>query len=161
MSSPSQYKALFSSDTPVDISSDAKMRILEEREDHYVVEYKTQIYNISVNAFDPMTKAYKLIINNTPVELSLRNKLDQLIDELGLKSEKEEDVSQVVAPMPGLVIEVSVSEGDTVEKDQALLILEAMKMENVIKSKGAGTVKKVHITKQDKVDKAQLLIEFE
>jgi biotin carboxyl carrier protein len=63
--------------------------------------------------------------------------------------------------MPGLVIDISVSVGDEVKKDDPLIVLEAMKMENVLKSKGQGIVKAIHITKQEKVDKSQLLIEFE
>ena len=157
----SSLKAIFSAGQELDIKSDNSFRILEDKGDHYVAEYKNVIYNISVESFDPNSKSYTLTVNNVPVQLSLKNGLDQLINQLGLKSKKEEDVSQVLAPMPGLVIDISVSIGDQVQKDDALLVLEAMKMENVLKSKGSGIVKSIHVKKQDKVDKAQLLIEFE
>jgi len=154
-------KAIFSTGQEHDIITDSSFRIIEEKGDHYIAEYKNTIYNISVESFDPKAKSYELTINDVPVKLSLKNSLDQLIDQLGLKSKKKEDVSQVLAPMPGLVINISVAVGDQVEKDDPLLILEAMKMENVLKSKGSGTVKKIHVNEQDKVDKAQILIEFE
>jgi biotin carboxyl carrier protein len=157
----SDLKAIFSAGQELNIGYDKSFRILEDKGDHYIAEYKNTIYNISVQSFDPSTKSYTLSVNDVPVQLSLKNNLDQLIDQLGLKSKKEEDVSQVLAPMPGLVIDISVSVGDEVQKDDALLVLEAMKMENILKSKGSGIVKKIHVNKQDKVDKAQLLIEFE
>jgi biotin carboxyl carrier protein len=62
--------------------------------------------------------------------------------------------------MPGLVINIVVSEGDAVEKDSPLLILEAMKMENVIKSAAPGIVKRVLATKGVAVEKGSVLIEF-
>jgi len=155
------YKAIFNSGKSIDVEEDSAFRVIEEKGDKFVVEYNQVIYNIDVVEFDQTGKTYRLIINNKPVNLSLKSKLDQLIDELGLKSQKEENVSQVKAPMPGLVIELKVSVGDQVEKDDPLLILEAMKMENVIKSKGSGIVKNIHIAVNDKVEKAQMMIEFE
>ena len=65
------------------------------------------------------------------------------------------------APMPGLVLEVKVAEGEQVEKGQPLLIIEAMKMENIIKAQAAGTVKTVHATVGASVEKNDKLLEFE
>jgi len=54
-----------------------------------------------------------------------------------------------------------VAVGDEVAADTPLLILEAMKMENVLKSEGEGVVKSIAVTKGDAVEKKQLLIEIE
>ena len=70
-------------------------------------------------------------------------------------------VGDIKAPMPGLVIEVAVEIGQTVTKGDKVLILEAMKMENVIKAAGDGVVKAIHTTKGQPVEKGQLLIEME
>jgi len=70
-------------------------------------------------------------------------------------------MSQLKAPMPGLVLKINVSVGDAVNEGDSLITLEAMKMENIIKAKGSGVVKSVSVQEQDKVEKAQLLIEFE
>lgn len=51
-------------------------------------------------------------------------------------------MKEIKAPMPGLVLNVLVNVGDNVEKDTPLLILEAMKMENVIKAGSSAVVKK-------------------
>jgi biotin carboxyl carrier protein len=63
--------------------------------------------------------------------------------------------------MPGMVLDVKVTEGDAVKKGDALLVLEAMKMENIIRSTGAGVVKKIHVKKGVAVEKSQVLIRFE
>jgi biotin carboxyl carrier protein len=65
------------------------------------------------------------------------------------------------APMPGLVLKVLVTEGQAVKKGDGLLILEAMKMENIIKASSDGMVKKIHIEEKNIVDKNQKMIEFE
>ena len=57
----------------------------------------------------------------------------------------------VVAPMPGVILEVSVKEGDTVSAGQKVAVLEAMKMENEIQAESAGTVTKIHVAKGDSV----------
>jgi len=63
--------------------------------------------------------------------------------------------------MPGLVLGIHVKEGDVVNKGDGLLVLEAMKMENLIKAQTPGRVKKIHIQKGAKVEKNQPMIEME
>ncbi|PHK07691.1 acetyl-COA carboxylase, partial [Nostoc linckia z13] len=64
-------------------------------------------------------------------------------------------------PIPGLILEISVSVGQEVKENDNLLILEAMKMENTFVSPRAGVIKSIAVNKGDAVDKGQLLIEFE
>ena len=63
--------------------------------------------------------------------------------------------------MPGLVLNILVSPGQMVQKGDPLLILEAMKMENVLKAAGEGQVKAVKVQQGMAVDKGQLLLEME
>ena len=76
------------------------------------------------------------------------------------ESDPQPKVNNVRAPMPGLIIDLKVRNGDTVKAGDALLILEAMKMENIIKAPGDATVKSVKVSKGDGVEKNQVLIEF-
>jgi biotin carboxyl carrier protein len=73
----------------------------------------------------------------------------------------QEDKLVVKAPMPGKVIKINVKEKDEVRKNQTLAIVEAMKMENEIKSSIDGLVKKIHVSKGDLVDSEKPLIELE
>ncbi len=67
----------------------------------------------------------------------------------------------ILAPMPGLVIDVFVKTGDTVEKGQKLLILGAMKIEHTMKAPKAGIVTAIHAAAGDQVTDKALLIEIE
>ena len=62
------------------------------------------------------------------------------------------------APMPGLILDVVVSEGDEVEKGDKLLVLEAMKMENILKSPEDGSIKKIKVRKGKVVEKNDMLV---
>ena len=62
--------------------------------------------------------------------------------------------------MPGLVLELNVEAGQTIAKGDPLLILEAMKMENVIKSAGEGVVEEILVKKGAAVEKGALLIKL-
>ena len=67
----------------------------------------------------------------------------------------------VCSMMPGKVVELLVQAGDAVEKDQGVIIIEAMKMENEIRAPVAGTVKAVHVEAGQAVESGELLVELE
>ena len=67
----------------------------------------------------------------------------------------------VLSPMPGTMVEIKVKDGDKIMDGQDLAVIEAMKMQNVLKSEVEGVVKKVHVKTGDNVGVDQLLIEFE
>ena len=64
------------------------------------------------------------------------------------------------AAMPGLVVDVKIKAGDKITKGQALLVIEAMKMENVIKAQMETTIKAVHVSEGQSVEKDDKLLEF-
>lgn len=65
------------------------------------------------------------------------------------------------APMPGLIVRVTVAVGDAVTAGQGVVAMEAMKMENELRAPAAGIVKAVHAKPGTAVEKGALLIEFE
>jgi biotin carboxyl carrier protein len=65
------------------------------------------------------------------------------------------------APMPGLIVDVRVCQGEKIKKGTPLIVIEAMKMENIIKAKGEATVKTVHVTGGQSVEKGDKLLELE
>ena len=66
----------------------------------------------------------------------------------------------VVAPMPGMVVRVEVSEGDEVRAGQGVVIVEAMKMENELLAEAPGIVERIHVAQGEAVEKDQLLVEL-
>lgn len=67
----------------------------------------------------------------------------------------------VVAPMPGLIVRVQVEPGDRVEAGQAVVVMEAMKMENELRAAGAGVVRSVAVRAGTAVEKGTTLVTFE
>jgi biotin carboxyl carrier protein len=100
-------------------------------------------------------------LNHRVFELSKSGPLDDLIASLGLDKPKVRKLRQLKAPMPGRVIGISVETGTEVKPGDPLITLEAMKMENVLKAEGVGTVKAILVSPQDVLEKGALMIEFE
>jgi len=75
---------------------------------------------------------------------------------------KTKDLSKsLICPMPGLLISLSVSVGDTVEEGQALCTVEAMKMENILRSETKGVIKKINANMGDNLAVDYVILEFE
>lgn len=94
-------------------------------------------------------------------EARVRTRKDRLLERYGVSATAAKTDANVKAPMPGLVLRVSVAEGDTVERGQGLIVLEAMKMENELQAPVAGTVRALHASVGDAVAKNSLLVEIE
>ncbi len=66
----------------------------------------------------------------------------------------------VRCPMPGLVVSVAVAEGQEIKAGETLAVVEAMKMENILRAERDGTIKKVHVKPGDSVAVDAVVIEF-
>jgi biotin carboxyl carrier protein len=80
---------------------------------------------------------------------------------MGMSAANTTKATKLKAPMPGKVLDVMVQPGQTVAKGEGLLILEAMKMENMLKAEQEGTIKSVNVSMGDAVEKNNVLIDFE
>lgn len=132
---------------------------LKGKKYHLIEEHKSfqgEVVNSNFNS-----REYSVKINGSVYDISISNQLDQLIKEMGFSTGSSKNVKQVKAPMPGVVLEVNVAVGQTVSEDDALLVLEAMKMESTIVSPSNGVVKAIGIQSGDTVEKGHMLIEFE
>ncbi len=125
---------------------------------HLLVKGKS--YTLEVEGWEPIKKELTLKLNNRTATLQIKTGQDLLLEKLGLNHLDRQNVSDIKAPMPGLILEVPVKEGQQVEKGTVLLVLEAMKMENAIKSPQSGKVKKVLVKPGQGVEKNQLLVQF-
>jgi len=134
--------------------------LIRQGGDGFHLIHRGRGYQIKVVASDFNTGDYVLDINGRTYNCSVGTPLDGLIQRMGFATNANPDIDQVLAPMPGLLLEVLVQEGGPVKEGDRLLVLEAMKMENIILAPRNGTIKKVHVKKGDAVDKKQLLLEF-
>lgn len=117
-------------------------------------------YNAEVVSFDREAKIAEIKVNNNIYTIAAKDQFDVLLDKMGLSNLMTAKVSEIKAPMPGLVLKVLVEEGAEVKKGENLFVLEAMKMENIIKAPADVTVKTIKIKPGDKVEKGQILMLF-
>ncbi len=118
-------------------------------------------YNIEILKIDKVAKQVELKMNGKLSSVKLSDQFDALLKSLGMDNLAAKKVLELKAPMPGLVLNILANEGDTIAKGDSLLVLEAMKMENIIKSPTEGVIKKIHAVKGNAVEKNQLLISFQ
>jgi len=125
---------------------------------HIINDLKS--YNAEVVNFNATEKTAEIKVNNTVYTVTAKDQFDLLLDKLGMSNMTGAKVSELKAPMPGLVLKIFVEVGADVKKGDNLFVLEAMKMENIIKAPADVTVKAVKIKPGDKVEKNQVLLQF-
>ena len=134
--------------------------IVEVSNGYFHILINRKSYRAEVVKADPASKSFAMKINGKVYSVTLKDKFDLLLEKMGMNNGSSGKANHVKAPMPGLIIDLRVKEGDTVMPGDALLILEAMKMENMIKASAQSIVKSVKVKKGDSVEKNQVLIEF-
>jgi biotin carboxyl carrier protein len=117
-------------------------------------------FTVDVLKADHAEKSFVIRVNGNKYVLQAKDRFDLLLEKMGMSDFEATKISTVKAPMPGLVLDIIVHEGSEVKKGDPLLVLEAMKMENIIKSPGDGTVKEIKVGKGASVEKNQVLIQF-
>ena len=122
---------------------------------------KNKSFQVDVIRADFNKKEYIISLNSKTYNLKISDALDIMIEEMGYSFNGSKKLDAIHSPMPGIIIEIEVKQGDKVNEGDSILILEAMKMENSIKCPKDGIVKSVHAQKGDAVEKGKLLIELE
>ncbi|MBF9251882.1 biotin/lipoyl-binding protein [Pontibacter sp. 172403-2] len=125
---------------------------------HIIKDSKS--YTAEVVSADYQAKTFTFKINGITQTISVKDRFDLLLDKLGMSDANAQKVNDVKAPMPGLILAIKVQPGQEVKKGDPLMILEAMKMENILKSPGDGVVKEVKVQERQNVEKNQVLILF-
>lgn len=100
------------------------------------------------------------LLNGRPVTARVDDERAMLLNKYVSDGGSKAHAARIIAPMPGKVVKLLVAPGDRIEAGHGVLILEAMKMENEIKSASAGIVTTVHCSAQDAVEKGTLLVEL-
>lgn len=137
----------------------ALLDVVHTNDEYHVLEQGVS-YEIKIIEGNLNRKIYTVLVNGQTYEVHIENALDQQINAMGFALSSTKQIDHVKAPMPGLILDIMVKEGDEVSENDPLLILEAMKMENSLVSPRTGTIKSVLVTKGAAVDKGDLLVEF-
>jgi biotin carboxyl carrier protein len=140
-------------------SEGAAIRWIDHR--FFTLDFEGQEYHGEV--ISDLSEAQQLVlkINHRVFHIRKKHALDELIHQLGMDKPKVRKIKSFNAPMPGRIINVLVAVGEEVDAGTPLISLEAMKMENTLKSSGIGKVKTIHVAAGAVVEKGAALFEFE
>ncbi len=125
---------------------------------HLIDHGKT--YTIQIIETDEASKNMTLRMEGENKSVLLLNELEILIERMGLNATRSKKLSVLNAPMPGLVTSIKTEIGQEVEEGTPLLILEAMKMENVIAAPHHTKIKDIKVKVGQAIEKGTPLIEF-
>lgn len=110
---------------------------------------------------DSENRALTVKINHRVFQVKRKGELDEIIASLGFDKPKIRKLKELAAPMPGRVTSIHIELGQAIQPGDAILSLEAMKMENVLKAEGIGVVSAINIQQGDVVEKGSVLVSFE
>lgn len=120
-----------------------------------------QSYEVSLLHSNFLNKTFTVSVNGNAYDVKIEDEYDQQIKKMGLLALRSQKVNSIKAPMPGLIVDVMIKAGQQISEGTPLIVLSAMKMENIILSQGEGVVKSIEVKKDDAVEKGQLIIEME
>lgn len=123
--------------------------------------YNNKSYTAMVENIDKKKKELTLKVNGQSYKISVKEPIDQLLTSMGIDLTATQKAEPVKAPMPGMILKVLVEPGQQINKGDGLLILEAMKMENVLKATATAVVKSIKVDERTAVEKGAVLIELE
>lgn len=163
-------KATVNGGTPFSIETGTTVTINEQSVDwsanrlpagNYSILADGRSYTAQVLKVDREAKMVTLEIAHQVFEVVIEEPLDQLLAAMGIKDALVHKVNNIKAPMPGLVLKVLVEPGQAIRKGDPVLVLEAMKMENVFKSAADAVVKAIKVAPGTAVEKGEVLIVLE
>ena len=136
------YKLLVNNTTSFEVteSDSAKLDAVKVDEANFHILKDSKPYKAEIVSADFISKKYTVKVNNNSYEVTISNALDELIKNMGIQRGRTKIVNAIKAPMPGLILEISVEVGQTVKENDPLLILEAMKMEQPLTAHKAGII---------------------
>jgi biotin carboxyl carrier protein len=135
--------------------------ILEYKKGKFHIILDKRSHSAEVLSVDSETKTCEIKVGNSIITVSVFDKYDELLKDMGIDEVAGKRINDIKAPMPGMVLQVMVQNGQPIKKGDAIVVLEAMKMENILKSPSDGTIKNILVVTGDKVEKNQVMVNFE
>ncbi len=126
---------------------------------YYLLRYGNKVFEVTSNKIEQ--NRFGFLIEGWYFDTVVRTRLQETVNELMLKKEKLSHKVEVRAPMPGLILKIKKLLGEEVKTGEPLIILEAMKMENEIRSHTGGIVKEIFVEEGTSVEKGALILTIE
>lgn len=134
---------------------------VEIKDNQFHIIYKNKSIVADIVTVDSSQKTVEILIHNRLYTVVIQDHYDLLLNQLGMAVDSNKKDDEIKAPMPGRILDILVSIGDDVSQGENVIVLEAMKMENIIKSPRQGTIKSIGIQKGQSVEKNTVLLAFE
>ncbi|ADY30236.1 MULTISPECIES: biotin/lipoyl-containing protein [Cellulophaga] len=138
----------------------SKLNIVKDSDEEYHILEDNKKYNAKLISANFLEKTLKVEVNGNSYTIAIADEYDQMVKKMGLLAVNTKKEKNINAPMPGLILDILVTEGQEVKEGEQVLVLSAMKMENIITAPSDGVVSVVNVAKDDAVEKGQLLIEI-
>ena len=142
-------------------ASEFRFDLINIQDNTFHILHENKSYVAELISIDKAEKQARVKVNGNEYDVSLHDQYSKLLDAMGIDFSTKNTEVTLKASMPGLVLEIMVQVGDQVNKGDNLLVLEAMKMENIIKSSADVIIKSIEVEKGSKVEKNQILLAFE
>jgi biotin carboxyl carrier protein len=114
-----------------------------------------KVYHLTATKLE--SNKYSFLVDGHYFEIFIRSKLEEEAAKILSQNIVHSGITNIISPMPGLITKVYKGVGDKVKKDEPIFILEAMKMENAVKSQIEGVVTKILVNQNSSVEKNQIL----
>ena len=158
-----KYQVHILGEKPIDIDErtiDSLDVVSNADQQLYHVLFNGKSHRIHVLKIDVPQKTLCIEWNGLKWEIRLRDEIDLLAEKLSRSRHTMQSIAEVKAPMPGVILNCAVTPGDGVRKGDTLFVIEAMKMENIIRAPIDAVVDEVCVQAGDKVDKDAVLLRF-
>lgn len=156
---------ILNSNTPLDLnkSSLEKYEILEiNYSNKEIILLKDQKkFKCKLLKYNYKDQFYVVKVNGNISTIRIIKPAEKTAEKIGINKNTSLNVNTLKAPMPGLILEILVTKSVTVKKGDPIIILEAMKMENILTSPIDGVIKNIEVKAQQTVEKNNVLISFE
>lgn len=139
--------------------SNKNLDVVKISKNEYSIIKDNQSFNVKIISQEG--KNIQLLVNGNEYEVSIKSDLDLLLDKMGISAANNTIANDLKSPMPGLVLDIKVEVGQEVAEGDSIIVLEAMKMENVLKAPANVKIKSIGVEKGKNVEKNAILVEFE
>lgn len=136
-----------------------EIKIFDNEEGFTFIEFNNKKYLVEIT--DKSQNKYTVLLNGVSYSFTIESPISYRRRKYLEKYKQHNKIEIVTAPMPGKIIELLVEESSHVKEGEAILILEAMKMQNEIIAQVTGKIKKISVKAGDSVTKDDVLMEIE
>ena len=163
-------KAIFDDGTGMDIEFRPEGILLDGVQAEYNIHtlpgrrfhilYKGRSYTAELTSGGGIQNRMTIRLRGREYTVTLKDQSQILMESLGFRSHSRATTQSITAPMPGLIVEVLVGKGQEIREGDPVVLLQAMKMENLIRSPADGTVRALAVKKGQNVEKGDCLLQF-